>query len=151
MLVPQCKHGVLIPVDHENVLEDLLHNMGLKQLSVFTKHLWCVQLLGWVGQEPVTETGEREKPSHRFFSFLNKWDVVIRAKEAYQMGDISQKTILTGLQWCSTSVLKKEVSNLCGRKKHRLWRIYGWKNVRWQATTITADVKFLGDQTKDKA
>nr|P28042.2 RecName: Full=Single-stranded DNA-binding protein, mitochondrial; Short=Mt-SSB; Short=MtSSB; AltName: Full=Single strand DNA-binding protein P16; Flags: Precursor [Rattus norvegicus]AAA67315.1 single-stranded DNA binding protein precursor [Rattus sp.]AAC18063.1 single-strand DNA binding protein [Rattus norvegicus] len=123
---------------------------------VLERSLNRVQLLGRVGQDPVMRQVEGKNPVTIFSLATNEmWRS--GDNEAYQMGDVSQKTT-----WHRISVFRPGLRDVAYQYVKKGARIfvegkvdYGEymdkNNVRRQATTIIADnIIFLSDQAREK-
>lgn len=72
MLVPQCKHGVLIPGPWGMSLKTCCTTWVWNSYQFVSQNIWIVQLLGWVGQEPCPRDRWKGKNSHRFSLATNE-------------------------------------------------------------------------------
>ncbi|XP_051003125.1 single-stranded DNA-binding protein, mitochondrial-like [Acomys russatus] len=142
---------------HQVFHQFVRHESEVASSLVLERSMNRIQLLGRVGQDPVMRQVEGKNPVTIFSLATNEmWRS--GDNEAYQMGDISQKTM-----WHRISVFQPGLRDVVYQYVKKGARIFvevevdyseymDKNNVRQQATKIIADnIIFLSDQTKGKA
>uniref|UniRef100_A0A8C2W2D2 Single-stranded DNA-binding protein, mitochondrial n=1 Tax=Chinchilla lanigera TaxID=34839 RepID=A0A8C2W2D2_CHILA len=117
------------------------HESEVASSLVLERSLNRAQLLGQVSQDPVMRQVEGKNPVTVFSLAANeKWRS--GGNEAYQMGDVSQKTTW---KWHRISVFHPGF-----RKKKKKGQIFVEGKVDYVTTIIADKIISLSDQTKEK-